>query len=194
MITLVSYSETVHQLPQTACLAFACGCAEHVFPLFDRLFKAQPLREAMDAAWGAVLSGPLSRVQQAALRKRVNAVVPNISEDPTLRAELGMNIGDLTVDVLECAAGETSVAERVGVGVLDALTVAIDALKHEDPGEWRKDLERPGRLHSTLREEYEQQLRMLGELQGWQDGRNALGWRATHRARGELILASLGFV
>lgn len=192
MITLVSYSEAVRQLPHTACLAFACGCAEHAFPLFDRLFKGQPLREAMDAAWGAVLGGPLSRVRQAALKKRVNAVVPNISEDPTLRAELGMNIGDLTVDLLECAAGETSLAERVGVGVLDALTIAIDALKHEDPGEWRQDLQRPDRLHPTLRDEYDQQLQMLRELQDWQDVRNALAWRATHRARGERILASFG--
>ena len=63
MTALTSYGEAVGQLSEPARLAFACGCAEHVIPLFEQLFEGQPLREAVDAAWAAVLGGPLSRVQ-----------------------------------------------------------------------------------------------------------------------------------
>lgn len=192
MNTLTDYGQALSELSEPARLAFACGSAEHVLPLAEHLLDSQPIRDAIDAAWGAVLGGQLSRVQEAALTNRVEAIVPNIGSDPTLRAELGMNIGELATDLLECAAGEGSLAERIGVGVLDTLTVALDALRGEDPGEWRRELEDPSKLHPLLREEWDQQAVMLGELADWRDGSAALVWREDQRRRGREVAERLG--
>jgi hypothetical protein len=192
MITVAAHEEAIRRLSEPARLAFACGCTEHVFPVFDALFEGRPIRKALDAAWGAILNGPLSRVQEAALKKGVIAVVPNIRKEPTLRAELGMNIGDLTVDVLGCAAGNASMSEQIGVGVLDVLTVALDAFKGEDPGEWRHELEDPERLHPLLREEWQEQASMLAELSDSQLAGEALTWREDQRQRGREVANRLG--
>jgi hypothetical protein len=190
-MTPTAHGEAALQLRPRARVAFACGCAEHVVPLFERLFVGRPVREAVDGAWTAVLGSPLSTVQLAVLTNGVSAVVPNISRDRTLQAELAMNIADLTLDVLKCAAGDDNLCARVGIGVLDALTVAIDALKGEDPGEWREDQKRPSGPHRVLLDEWNRQSEMLNELAEWRDERTVLTWREEHRRRGRALAESL---
>lgn len=188
----VAYSQALMRLTQPARVAFASGCVEHVVPSSRRLFESVPLLEALDAAWRAVLSRPLGRVEQATLENRVRESVPHIEGgDSDLQDELGMNLGVLVVDLLACAAGDESVAEGIGLGTLNVLTVAIDVLKGEDPGDWAADLEHPERLHPLLREEWEWQRKMLSELAAWQDSRLALTWREAQRGRGRDLAARL---
>lgn len=192
-MTHEDYSAALGGLTETARLAFACGCAEHILPLFPDGCDSRPLVEAVEAAWRSlIISQPMNRVQQAALENRVKAAVPSVGDDERLEAELGMNVGVVVMDLLACAGGDTDTAEQVGLGVLNTLTVAIDALGHEDPGDWSADIARPERLHPKLLDEWTEQLAMLTELRLGLDASKVLVWRETHRRRGRDIAGSFG--
>jgi hypothetical protein len=186
------YREMALALEELQQLAFACGCIEHVLPLYEATYGSGSLRKATDYAWQEVLGSASSRVTVDALVNEVKAATPHLDFDDRPEAEMGMRIGVAVLEALDGMAGDTEVAYKVGTSVIDSLSHAIYRFQGKETWDWAERLDEPDAAMPVIADEWAAHMQMLEEVRSWVDGRNAFTWREEQRSRGRQIAQGFG--
>ena len=186
----VEYEGAISELTPVKKLAFACSCAEHVLPFFERLQRSTLPRNSLNAIWNALDEGTADVLAAVEIADAVSAVIPSIGddEDYSLEKDIAMKSAVIVLECLDLVAGKPDAALNAGNLVFDILML-VEARRSPErayPHETFHALEHGETLPTSVQDEWQYLRKLLDNLKNATDVKLA-ALQAEQRMRGSRV-------
>jgi len=182
-----AYEQAINALPFSRRLAFACACAEHVLPFFEKKQSSTIPRVALNKLWKLVEGESMMDSEIVEFIERLNAVVPSIDDDEVycLERDIIMKSAVTVLECLDLAGGKDDAVMNVGNLVFDILMLVELRRAPEQVFKYEVfySLEKDEPLPTSVREEW-MCVRNLLEKLNQEVWSTCELFRAEHQARG----------
>jgi len=199
------------KLQKQKCVAFACACAEHVLPIYEKHFEilsnrqqlasSTNVRSTLELIWRCAFGEEVSSTELESADAASSAAIPRIDVDQSVEAEMSMAASVGVLEALDATKSDgAGAAERASSNALKAIMVACYIKNPHLPQDIDPiPLIASGKLNAQpewepLVHEFEVQNTQLDELLHLSSNAYVTAeWKSHHLMHGILLLKKLGW-